>query len=241
MRRIARQFSIDRIAIALMFLTVVSAAHAEPITYNFSGTTERFDDIMGGFADIPGGTPFSGSFTYDPQIPLIDKTPLIAIFGDTGDDPTTKDYGSPLLGPPLPGHVLNATMNVGGLPSFAIGSPVGGVISIRNDQMFGWPTPLPSDTFILSVGDPNGNWVEVKLADPTGQALASTALPSTLDLAKFSQASVEYKSAAGLVAGDITSLVPVNAPEPSVFAILALGALGMVFRRHKIRGRNPSQ
>ena len=59
-----------------------------------------------------------------------------------GDDPTTRDYGSAPWDPPLPGDVLNATMNVGGLPSFAIGSPAWGTINIRNDEMFGWPTPI---------------------------------------------------------------------------------------------------
>jgi len=62
-------------------------------------------------------------------------------------------------------------------------------------------------------------------------------LPLTLDLAKFGEATIEYEADGGFVAGNITSLVSVSAPEPSVLAILALGALGMVFGRRKAPGR----
>ena len=155
-------------------------------------------------------------------------------------------------------------MNVDGLPSFATGSPAQGTISIRNDEMFGSPTPTPTDTFIpsvnepktisirndemfgsptdtflLSVNDPNGHWVEFKLVDPTGQALASTALPSTLDLAKFTEATVEYRSEAGLVFGHITSLEVAAVPEPSPLAVLVLGGLGLAVARRKVRGWRP--
>lgn len=234
-RRLAPLFRIGRIATSVMVLLIPSAVHAARITYNFSGvtTTDRIDGISSGSSNIPGGIPFSGSLIYDPQLPMTGSVI------DAGDGSTSASYGSHPWGRPFSADDPNATMNIGGLPSFATGSPSWGNISIRNDEPPGWPTPIRADIFSLGVGDPNGHWVAINLVDPTGQALASTALPSTLDLAKFSHSLVEYQSEAGLMAGHITSLEVAAVPEPSVLAVLALGGLGLAVARSKARGRRP--
>jgi hypothetical protein len=229
MRGLARFLGVSRIATAAMFLLIPAAVHATPIAFKFSGTTTYIDGPDGG-ANVPGGTPFSGSFTYDSKLTVIDTS---ALFGG-GNDPTTKSYGyfDPIQTGPA--GTLAAKVDFGGLMSYDTTNAIMRSIVITNDPK------SPPASLSVNAQNADGQWISIYLEDPTGQALNGTDLPTTLDLAKFGQTGVEYYDPnRGLVGGIITSLEPEAVPEPSTLAILALGGLGLVIARRKARVRGP--
>src|SRR3954454_14309619 len=81
---------VSAVTASALALTSAAAVHAAPFTFNFAGTVT---DSLGRGA--PAGTPFTGSFTYDSQLP---KPPDL-----NPDGSTIAEYGyldQTQLGPP---------------------------------------------------------------------------------------------------------------------------------------------
>ena len=204
-----------------------ASVQASPISYGFSGTlAQPFD----------GATTFSGSFTYDTDLPIYP--------GLGGGYPGWSYYSGVPADPSEP--VLSLTFNVGNLSSASL-------LPVEMDDLVVSHTQL-SDSFDIqetlsyakgqnltaTFGMSSNNLVE-------RAPFSSTDPPPSLNLADFSGAnfSLEGTTAAGQqlnVIGTVTSLVPLSdpqvpVPEPgSVLIFVVAGAVAWVRLR---RGRRP--
>jgi hypothetical protein len=210
----------------------VSSANAAPVGYAFSGTLDQ---------PYNGSTQFSGTFTYDTDLPLY---PGITPF------PGWSYYSGVPANPTEP--VLSLTFNLGNTPSSSFGSIVSDELAVThtqtNDGLYINETFSNAGVQNLSanIGMVNNNLV---YQGPFN----STDPPSSLNLANFSmgaQLTLTGTPAGGLyenITGTITSLTPLtggggppSVPEPSsVLVFLALGAGFTMQLRTRAGRRNP--
>ena len=200
----------------------VSPAWATPITYEFSGTLDQ---------PYNGSSQFSGTFTYDTDLPLnpnVQPYPGWSYYSRVPVDPSE---------PPL-----SLTFNLGNTPSSSFGT-------MQNIEMIVTHTQGGYDGFYIEEGySPNsvsGNAPSVfanigMVNDNSIQngPFTSTNPPLSLNLASFSmgaQLDVTISPSNGQGAayvGTITSLVETSAPEPA--SLLVFGILGAgLWRRHR--------
>jgi hypothetical protein len=200
----------------------VSPARATPITYAFSGTLKQ---------PYNGSSQFSGTFTYDTDLPL---NPMVQPY------PGWSYYaGTPanVSEPPL-----SLTFNLGNTPSSSFGT-------MQNIEMIATHTQGGYDGFyiegqLLSNSGSGGQqsvFADIGMVNDNSiqsGPFTSTTPPLSLNLASFSmgaQLVVTISPSNGQGAedvGTITSLVETSAPEPA--SLLVFGILGVgLWHRHR--------
>lgn len=203
-----------RNGVLLLFPLLVVCAYAAPargglVTWEFGGTIQSVldpNDVLGGA--LANGSPFSGSFTFDPTTPgtaadaggkssfdnpLLDLSGLLGTFGFSG----------PLFG--------NSTLDI---TDGALGS----------DDIFG----LSSSVLL------NGEALNflLTLTDSSGTVFSNGALPEhPPDLSAFDSATMQLLRQTNdlTIHGTLTYLVP----EPSTLCLLAMGVVAIVGKRRR--------
>jgi hypothetical protein len=202
---------------AALSITLISALTAEAslVTIDFTGTITSINDPSGFISGSSVGDSFSGSLVYDTSAP-------IAV---PGANPAEYDY-LPTSTPPY-ASPLGLTFTVGS-HTFDPHYPGAMQIHVQND--------LTSSTFptafvaVASTQVGTGATLAVfGLADSTGNALSSTALPTSLDFSKFDASEFQLTNPDGgpdIFDGTING-VGTTVPEPASATLLGIGALAM--------------
>lgn len=194
----------------------LTAAEAAPVSFEYSGTITSADPSTG----VAAGTPFSGTFTYDPA----------AQIGGV----TFEGYYTNLFDRSTP-DTSNLTLNVGG-HTF---SNTNGLSIVEQYQ----PFPVAPPTITSMTVQTSSPQLLTSLTLQGTSMLASNlddagSLVNVLPLSNFSQANLQVGDRASgrgetLLAGTITSLTPV--PEPSTLALPLLVGAGLTVRRWRRR------
>jgi hypothetical protein len=203
-----------------------SASLAGPITFNFTGVTDV--TITDGTHTIASGTPFSGTFSYDSGqagtiTPFQGGTQSVFTFNiltlTIAGQTVTEGAGSL-------GLYNNVTTSPSGVPN--------------GDSLFTFVPGIPNNTPGPSSGSINGitpNFIYLGFDDSTGNAFSGPGLPSTLNLAQFSQALLGFNYGP-LGAGDIDTVHPLSTltgsavPDSGNTLLLALGSCTALLLLH---------
>jgi hypothetical protein len=205
----------------------VTSAQASPLSYAFSGTLAQ---------PYNGSTQFSGTLTYDTDLPLypgIQPSPGWSYYSGVPADPTEP--------------VVSLTFNVGNLSSSTLGS-------LANDEVIVAHTQS-NDAFYVNetFGYNNGQNLYAEIGMVNNNLVQqghfnSLAPPSSLNLADFSMGSnltLSGTLAGGQqvnVVGTVTSLEPIRPiPEPSSLLVfsMVLGTAVFLIRRESARHPTP--
>lgn len=217
------------LTIALAVSTLLGTgltARSTPITYDFSGTLDH---------SYQGSNQFSGTFTYDTDLPLntsIEPSPGWSYYTGVPADPSEP--------------VLSLKFNLGNTPSTTFGQ-------LQSDELIVAHQASGSDGFFIqeeflsrpgSGGGPTTVWAELGMANNNliqRGPFSSTSPPSYLNLQDFSigaDLTVQINPTNGtgqMYVGTITSLTLETAtPEPRsflIFAFLGIGGKALRFRR----------
>lgn len=193
------------------------AANAAPVTYAFRGVIETGDASTG----LPG-TPFSGTFAYDPS--TLWRTD------------TTSNSNNYMFGPQSNSPDFSSlTLTVDGKRVFTGTGTLG--IEVSGG---GGASGAPASSVQVVSDDPRLDASVLRLVfnNPTVSLDPSHSLPVPLSLHDYPQASFALTSSmmpqsAPSLTGTITSLTQV--PEPSVLALPALIAVGLSLGRLRHR------
>jgi hypothetical protein len=185
---------------------------ADPITYDFTG---MMYDLEVGSRD-PYVGPVSGSFTFNTNPTNMTGTPYPVVFETGGDVSVTLNVGGQVfhfVNPPQDPFSVDLSVfhTVPTTPSSAIDFEIIGYTGGVD-----YPTPT-NDRVNISLS-PGSATLPANLAD----------LPLTADLSAIS-----FTSPWGEASGSLTSLEPVNAPEPGTLAIFATLGLATVLWCHR--------
>ncbi len=229
MRLTRARFYLGALAV---LLCVAQTAQAVPVKYEFTAqvgviTLNDPNNIVPDFtAGLSTGDIISGSFSYDTD------TPSLGVSGQTEDYAGTAQFPMRLtVNFPAAFPLMFEGIN---------GSPFELQVNITNDSR---PT-IPTDIF--QIRDPETNqespgllpFVDLNL---NGMGVFSdTSLPFTLDLADWDTATllvgmVERSATSanlGSRAVSATVLTLTQVPEPGTLALLAIGLLGLAWRRY---------
>ncbi|MFI5458959.1 MAG: hypothetical protein ACHRXM_26320 [Isosphaerales bacterium] len=214
------------------------AAHASPIQYQYGGVITAADPSTG----VAPGTRFSGTFSYDPaklsggfQI----EGSFQAIYGRSANFPDSVADGSGLI------------LQIGGQTVLA--NPGGVQVSVAEIEypgQYGYRDTsgnLQNPHTSVSISNENVDGgpllVALGLTNPTRSVFGSLTLPTTLNLADFSQAqlSVTLMTNPGsktLYSGTIDSLVEIPVPEPAFATLLCLAAIVWFARTRRHPGHS---
>lgn len=207
------------IVAVMVIIGWASAATAGPITFNFTAT-QTSAQTPGGLASL--AAPFAtitGSFTYDTATAASTSNSLFAVY------PT--------------GALVVDQFNVA---TGVFSAPFG--ISVTNDSFSG-------DLFLLGTGGAFGaqagfyDFVQLSLADSTGAAMSSVALPSSLSqltpqLLLFQRFQVDALGGSthlGSTNYRLTSLEAAATPVPEPATLILLGSGLAVSLRRRMRRR----
>jgi hypothetical protein len=206
------------------------AARAAQVTVNFTGTVTGLPDPTGVFAGAAVGDTFSGTLVYDTTAAAVAPGADPAQYLYSGS--STPPFASP----------LGITFTLHGV-TIAPRYPGAMIVTVQNDLA---SNPTFPDVFIaqaaaaspgVGVGNPQ---IDFAVADRTGTALSSTALPTSLDLHRFTDGEFRlFNNTAGNVFDLLTGTINVGAvPEPSSLVLAgtaALAGLGAWARRRRAR------
>jgi PEP-CTERM motif len=192
--------------ISVLLITAITAITAEAgqVTVNFTATVTSVDSsVISGTAI---GDLFTGTLVYDSSVPV--DTP--------GANPAVYTTLPPLPSP------IGISVTVGGNTFGRVSNSVLQV-QVGNDL----PGTFPDVFTAVSLVDVNGTskFASFGVADTTGTVFSSTALPTSLDLSKFTNGVFQIgTSTSGVI---LTGDIHVGSvPEPSSFMLLAIGILG---------------
>ena len=230
------------LAIPLAGVLSMSAAHAAPVTYNFSGTIASLSALQsnGGYEDVANaavgathlamGEKLFGSITYDAANAQF-------MMDDSQSELPNSNYIYN-----LPTFSLQYTTESGGYSFSSVPGATGSAMTF-NQPTFDTLGFEPS-SFSRQLGLDLMSSVFFVIGDPSGQLLSSAAMPASFDSAgPGSEASVSgtirttESGALIYYSANMTSLTrAVTAvPEPETYAMMlaGLGMLGMAARRRK--------
>lgn len=208
-----------RRSLILSFLAVACAAPAASaglVTWEFGGVITAVDDPLGiatGLVDV--GSPFSGSFTFDPTTP------------DTHPDL------------PRLGRFNNAIVDLDGVVGNLAFSGAGTFNSIRVFDRIAW---AETDSYNISVVDlmtpmlGETSDLSFILQDSTGEVFSDDSLPAIPPHFDSTFFRLQTASENVVLTGEITSVVP----EPSALVLLVVGVVPFLLRKsHRRRGGRP--
>jgi len=224
-----------RLSTALMLAGSLAAAAGSParaafMTYAYNGVITSADPSTG----VAAGTPFSGTFTYDPAA----KSPLYLSIegmnqysmGRTAD----SHFGTP--------DASGSTLKIGGGPVLA--SPGGLGVSVTEQEFPGqWGygnangTPAGPSTKITIDNDgvtPGTPEFGLNLSNPNRSVFGSLALPAKLNLADFPLATMTVDDPSDhhriIETGTIEGLQLTTVPEPAGAALFGAIAAALAAR-----------
>lgn len=209
---------IRNVVYALAMVSLAAPVVRADLMYKFSGTTSFMHD----WADIPAGTPFSGTFSYDPNAPAT----LL---------PDIANYATGLIAVSFPGVELEP------IP--------GGFAQVGTDQNAGPFSAIDyfeiDSNFIIN-GDPSLTPLDVQIVIyfPVGM-LSSLQLPAPLPLADSVEADLTATALdsqaiccggdASVVAGPFGNIQAIPEPGTPILLVTAI-AVAAVFRRNALIG-----
>ena len=233
----ARTSRLNRIALALgplplLMFVLLGPAVAVPVKYQFGGVISEASASAG----VAAGTPFSGTFSYDPA--KLTGGYVIEGFSQAS-------YG---LSRDWPGSVADGaglTLQIGGKTILA--NPGGLAIAtseIDYPGQFGYRDAAgnpasPHTSVVISNSNVDDGPLQVALTlNNPARGLSDSLYP--LNLAEFPDAQLSVTSstdpgAAMLYAGTIDSLVQIPVPEPACASLLCFVAVGWFARRRRHR------
>ncbi len=207
-----------RVIFAAVMITFVSTlgAAAGQVTVNFTGMVSMVNP--GAISGTKAGDPFSGKLVYDDSTPV--DTP--------GANPAVYTTLPPLA------SGLGMTLTIGGNTYSA---ETGDLMQLKvgNDLTGMFPDVFTAVSFV-NVGG-SATVASFGLADTTGTAFSSTALPTSLDLSKFDFSKLTLGTSDHTIfVGDINLQ---SVPEPSSVILLGFAAVvgACVVRRRVVRAR----
>lgn len=230
------------LAIPLACALSMSAAHAAPVTYNFTGTINMLMEQQsnGGFLNVAyaelGGSHLAlgekvvGSITYDAA-----NAEFLSDDSAPGAPNSNYSYNVPTFS-------LQYKTESGGYSFSNFPGSAGSATTF--DQPTGDTVGFQTASFNQQLGLDLLNQVFFGIADPSGQLLSSATLPASFGSAGPGTASsvtgifrtTDFGSQINYSA-TMTSLTPVvmAVPEPETYAMMlaGLGMLGMAARRRK--------
>jgi hypothetical protein len=212
MRALLRAFLATSAALSITWISALTA-EASIVTINFTGTITAVDDPSGFISGSTVGDSFSGSLVYDTSAP-------IAV---PGANPAEYDY-LPTSTPPY-ASPLGLTFTVGS-HTFDPHYPGAMQIHVQDDLT---SSPYPT-AFVAVASTQVGSGATLAvfgLADSTGTALSSTALPTSLDFSKFDASEFSLTNPTGgpdIFDGTINGTA---VPEPASATLLGIGALAV--------------
>jgi hypothetical protein len=206
------------VGVAALLITLFSSlgAVAGLVTVDFSGTVGKVDT-----SKIPGtkvGDSFSGTLVYDSDTPL--TTPGTNLARYTASEPLPAKMG--------------ITLTVGGT---TYGAELDHVmqLTVVNDQMGTSADAFTAFAFVNVGGVATS--ATFGLEDKPGTVFSSTALPTSLDLSKFTLGTfILGPTDSPILAGTINLQ---SVPEPGSAVLLGIGALagGFLVRWQRVRHR----
>jgi len=214
---------------ALLVSFAASATHAAPVSYSFGGVTST------GMGAIAAGTPFIGTFSYDPSV-----TGVTSHYYNVGATQTlfanafsalTLTIGGDTVTGGAPGTLAlyNNSLADGALHGVATGDSL---------WTYGYNVlPLPSAGSLAGLS-PIG--ISLGLIDRTATAfnpgLNPVLLPSSLSPSSFTSGEIRVYTTGVVYTSYLSSLAPIAAvPEPETYALMlaGLGLVGLVARRKR--------
>lgn len=209
---------VRRLTLTVGLVVGVSSAQGSPISYDFSGNLSQPYD---------GSTQFSGSFTYNTDLPA---------YPGIGPSPGWSYYSGVPTDPSAP--VVSLTFNIGNTASSSFGNIVNDEVIVAHTQsndgfyIYEQFAFTGGQNLSAEFGMVNNNLVQ-------RAPFTSSIPPSSLNLSDFTAgASLTFwgTTAAGDpidVSGTVTSLVAISSvPEPvPILVLLAMGAGFLKYRR----------
>jgi hypothetical protein len=193
---------------------IASMAGASPVTYQFSGTFPQ---------PVFGSTQFSGTFTYDTNLPP---------YPGAAQDATHAYYAG------ADGTPIAMTLNLGTSGTNPLGTPTNSELVVTHSPSY---DELNLDmTYRSSTGQTS--YATVGLLNNNGVAngpFTSLAPPSSLGVGDFNMGTQLILNGTGgtspTAVGTITSLSATTVPEPAALVVFAGLAAGLALRRRATR------
>jgi hypothetical protein len=220
-RPLVRSFILLILTVTAVYFT--SLAHAEMLTFSFSGT---LTEVVGDYGATDGwgsvGDPFWGTLSFDPTWQNLNNQHLIStgdygfydylLYRDPPEQAITFSLSTPSVTRQVPNGALNVTTLTAGF--------------------------YQGNHFFSCDGEyAHGASIWFNLADATGAGISGANIPSNLDLSNWA---IHYVDIHGLtqgakVRGEITSLQLV--PEPRTELVVGLGFIAWGLAQRALRGR----
>jgi hypothetical protein len=214
MPALLRAFLATSAALSITWISTLTA-EAGVVTIDFTGTITAINDPSGFISGSSIGDSFSGSLVYDTSAPM----------AVPGANPAEYDY-LPTSTPPY-ASPLGITITVG---SHTFDPHYAGVMQIHvQDDLMGSPYPTAFVAVASTTLGTGATLAVFGVADTTGTALSSTALPTSLDFSKFDASEFQLTNPKGgpdIFDGTING-VGALLPEPASATLFGIGALAV--------------
>jgi hypothetical protein len=214
--------AIARIVVTLAAGIAATGALAATSSFTFTGKTSVAMD------GVAAGTPFSGSFVYDPGASAPGGT--VPFYGGSE---TVYHNAYTSLTMTIGANTVHAVVP-GPMALYDSVDPPSGVP--KGDSLYTFkPGTLPNP----SVGSFTGltpNFIYLGFVDTTGRVFSGSALPATLSLDSFTAAFIgvnfhPFGAGNTTVISSLTTLTPI--PEPAAWMLMAAGLAGLAVARRR--------